>query len=324
MIRRDALKPKLGNDGKPLIGANGKPMHYLLDPPSIAGKMWIWRYLILRRFSQFTILLLFFATFHWGWTLWGQPVLTGNLSGSKFLGVVPMADPFAVLQIFVAQYMLDSEVLIGAAVILALYALLAGRAFCSWVCPLNMVTDLASWLRRRFDVRDVFRLSRNTRYLVLGAALVLSAITGVAAFEWVSPIAMFHRELIFGIGMGWMAILGVFVFELFILKHGWCGHLCPLGAFYSLVGGRTAQLKVHFDKDTCTHCGECTMICPEPQVLNLKRAGKLGTVGSECTNCGRCTPVCPEGSLSFAMRYQVGKRNNSISQENPTSIRRAA
>ena len=36
----------------------------------------------------------------------------------------------------------------------------------------------------------------------MGLALPVSALTGVAAFEWLSPISMIHRELIFGPGLG--------------------------------------------------------------------------------------------------------------------------
>lgn len=155
----------------------------------------------------------------------------------------------------------------------------------------------------------MFGLSRYSRYIVLILALVLSAIMGVAAFEWVSPIGMFHRELIFGLGLGWMAVVGVFLFDLLILKQGWCGHLCPLGAFYALVG-RFAAIRIRFDAPTCTHCGECAKICPEPQVLNLKKAAEAGIVVSgECTNCGRCTTVCPEDTLSFDWRPLIGRHN---------------
>jgi ferredoxin-type protein NapH len=100
-----------------------------------------------------------------------------------------------------------------------------------------------------------------------------------------------------------------------ILKHGWCGHLCPLGAFWSTVGRRTAQVRVRFDAATCTHCGECAKVCPEPQVLNLKRLEETGFVFSgECSNCGRCTPICPEGSLSFDLRPLIRRHNASAAQ----------
>jgi ferredoxin-type protein NapH len=189
--------------------------------------------------------------------------------------------------------------------VLLLYGVLGGRVWCSWVCPINMVTDLAGWLRIRLGIRDMFHLNRNIRYSVLALALLLSALTGVAAFEWVSPISMLHRELIFGMGLGWTAVLGVFLFDLLVLRHGWCGHLCPLGAFYALVG-RLAPVRVRFDTPTCTHCGECARICPEPQVLNLKQAANAGMIASgECTNCGRCITVCPEDTLHFDMRHRI-------------------
>ena len=282
-----------------------------LHARSWAGRVWSWRYLVLRRISQVGILLLFFGTAHWGWHwvfhgVWQYPdkvpLLTGNLSASKFVGVVPMADPFAALQIFLTGHVLQQESLIGAAIVLVFYLLLGGRVFCAWVCPVNMATDLAGWLRARLAIPAMFHLPRTIRYYVLATALVLSAITGVAAFEWVSPIGMLHRELIFGMGAGFLALLAIFLFDLLILKNGWCGHLCPLGGFWSLVG-HTALWRVRFDNSSCTHCGECARICPEPQVLNLRHLEETGFVSSgECSNCGRCTAYCPEGSLAFGAR----------------------
>jgi ferredoxin-type protein NapH len=290
-------------------GGGARPVRLYRLPDSLGGRLWVWRYLILRRLTQFVVILLFFATAHWGWSLFGEPLLSGNLSGSSVAGLIPLADPFAVLQILFTRHVLANDVLIGAAVVLVFYVLVGGRVFCSWVCPVNPVTDLAGWLRNKLGLGNALHLNRSLRYYVLALALVLSLITGLAAFEWVSPIAMLHRELIFGIGMGLIGVAGIFLLDLMVLKHGWCGHLCPLGAFYSIVG-RVAQLRIRFDERTCTKCGECIRVCPEPQVLNLNQAAQLGLVASgECTNCGRCVPVCPEDSLSFDLRPLIGRHN---------------
>jgi ferredoxin-type protein NapH len=274
-------------------------------PATLRGKLRVWRYLILRRSTQFGVLLLFFGSAHWGWSLAGRPLLSGNLSASEVLGSIPLADPFAVTQILLTQHLLEPRVLIGALIVLVFYTLVGGRVWCSWVCPINPVTDLAAWLRQRLAIRDMFHLSRRIRYIVLVLALLLSAVTGVAAFEWVSPISMLHRELIFGIGLGWTAVIGVFLFDLLVLKHGWCGHLCPLGAFYALFG-RLAPLRVRYDTPTCTHCCECVRVCPEPQVLDFRQAAQAGMIASgECSNCGRCIPVCPEDTLHFDLRHWI-------------------
>jgi ferredoxin-type protein NapH len=299
------------------IGANGRPPRHFVMPASMAGKLRVWRYLLLRRAVQLGVLLLFVGTVRLDWTVAGQPLLSGNLSSSEVLGAVPLADPFAVLQILFTGSIPLAEVLIGAGIILVLYAIVGGRTWCAWVCPVNMVTDLAAWLRRRLGIGDLFHLSRSTRYLVLGLALLLSLLTGVAAFEWISPIGMLHRELIFGLGMGWTAVLGVFLFDLFILRNGWCGHLCPLGAFYALIG-RIAQVRIRFDAPGCTRCGECARLCPEPQVLNLREATAAGMIASgECTNCGRCITVCPEGSLHFDLRRLIAAGAGKTTTENP-------
>jgi len=281
-----------------------------LHDRSLGARLWSWRYLFLRRFTQLGILLLFFGTAHWAWQYPKKtPLLTGNLSSSKFIGLVPMTDPLAAFQIFLTGHVLTKETLIGVAVVFTFYLLLGGRVFCAWVCPVNMVTDLAGWLRNRLDIKALVHIPRTVRYYVLAAALALSTITGVAAFEWVSPVGMMHREIIFGFGFGFLALLSIFLFDLLILKNGWCGHLCPLGAFWSLVG-TAGQVKVRFDKSTCTHCGECATVCPEPQVLNLKKLEERGLVYSgECSNCGRCTALCPEGSLAFDLRPLIHKHN---------------
>jgi ferredoxin-type protein NapH len=274
-------------------------------PDSLWGKLKVWRYILYRRIVQIGTLLLFFGSAHWGWTLFDKPILRGNLSSSELLGFIPLADPYATLQIFIAGHVLHQDVLIGAAIVFVLYLMLGARVWCSWVCPINMVTDLAGWIRKRLPVNNMFRLRRNIRYLILGLSLILSLLMGVAAFEWISPISIFHRELIFGIGMGWTAIFAIFIFDLFVLKHGWCGHLCPLGAFYSLLG-KLAPLRIAFDTPTCTHCVECVRVCPEPQVLDFKLAGQLGMISSsECTNCGRCITVCPEDTLKFELRHRI-------------------
>lgn len=275
-----------------------------------------WRTLFLRRLTQFGILLLFFGTARWGWEAAKDvPLLSGNLSASEFLGLIPMADPFAALQIFLAGHVLQTESIIGAALVLGFYALLGGRVFCAWVCPVNAVTDLAGWMRQRLPIPTQWALNRNIRYFVLATALILSLVAGVAAFEWVSPVGMMHRGIVFGMGLGFLALIAIFLFDLLILKNGWCGHLCPLGAFWSLVG-KVALIRVRFDKDSCTHCGECARVCPEPQVLNLKKLEQTGwVVPGECSNCGRCTALCPEGSLNFDLRPLIRRHQPANAAE---------
>ena len=262
-----------------------------------------YRYLILRRLTQVGLLVLYFGANAWGWK-----ILKGNLSSSLFLNYVPMSDPYAALQMLAAGATLAADLLAGAAVVTIFYLLIGGRAFCSWVCPINMVTDAANYARRKLEINRVQGgkqpASRNIRYWVLALSLVLSAIMGVAAFEFVSPISMIHRGIVFGIGFGWAIVVVIFLFDLFVLKNGWCGHVCPLGGFYSLLG-RFSLIRVRHNEANCTLCMKCKTVCPEHQVLHMIGKESLPVVSGECTNCARCIEVCDDDALGFSIRKFV-------------------
>ena len=270
-----------------------------------------YKFLILRRITQISIMLLYILA-----NLYGLNWLVGNLSSSLILDIVPLSDPYAVLQMFAAGAVLTFDIILGAILITIFYLLIGGRAFCSWVCPVNIVTDLANYIRRKFEFNRIQKhtsVSRNLRYWLFGISLVISGIMGITAFELISPIGMIQRGLIFGLGLGWGAILVIFFFDLFILKNGWCGHICPLGGFYSLIG-KFSLIRVHHTVENCTECMKCKEICPEVQVLSMITKESLPVINGECTNCGRCVEVCDDDALNFSIKKLAEERINENSK----------
>ncbi len=254
----------------------------------------------MRRITQTAVLFLFFGGNVYGWS-----VLRGNLSSAKVLDVVALSDPFAILQNLSTGASIANDALIGAAIIFLFYAVLGGRVFCGWVCPVNIVTDTANKIREvlKFNTKlSSWGLKRSVRYWVMGMALILSAFLGVAAFEWISPIGALHRGIIYGFGMGWTYVLVVFLFDLFGARNGFCGHACPLGAFYSLIG-RYGFLRIGYNKEKCTMCMKCLEICPERHVLHTVGNQSGVVLSGECINCGRCIEVCDDNALQFSNIY---------------------
>ena len=261
------------------------------------------KWLLLRRLSQLGILALFLMG-----PLWGVWIVKGNLAASKTLEVLPLTDPHVLLQSLLSGVTPETSALLGAGIVLSFYMILGGRLYCSWVCPVNMLTDLAAWLRRRFGIRTSAQLSRSTRYWMLAMTLILPLLVGGIVWELVNPVSLMFRGIVFGMGWAWLILLGVFLFDLLVAKDGWCGHLCPVGAFYRLVGSKSL-LKVNAaNRQACDDCMECFAVCPEPHVIKpaLKGAAKgLSPVilSADCTSCGRCIDICGRHVFGYGGRH---------------------
>lgn len=193
-------------------GAEARQLHGVLTAS---------RWLIARRISQLAFFMLF-ASGPW----FGIWIAKGTLASSMTLGVLPLTDPLVLLQSLLARHKPELLAIIGAAIVLAAYALINGRAYCSWVCPINPVTDLAAWARRRLDIQKGWNLKPKARYFVLGAVLLAALLTGTIAFELINPITTLYRGLLFGASWGLLGVLLIFLFDLFVARDGWCWALC--------------------------------------------------------------------------------------------------
>lgn len=258
------------------------------------------KYLLARRVVQIGLLILYFGANAYGWH-----ILEGTFGTSKLFSLIPLSDPYTTIQVLATGFILGVDVLIGALLITIFYFIIGGRSFCSWVCPVNMITDLANWMRRKLqlDKQEVnYRfLKRSTRYWIMALGVIVSYFIGIAAFEVISPISIMQRGLIFGFGMGIALLVAIFLFDLFGVKNGWCGHLCPLGATYSLIGSKSI-IRVKHNHENCTNCMDCKTVCPENQVLFMINKESIAIKDGECTNCGRCIDVCNDDALKFGIR----------------------
>lgn len=286
---------------------------------AIIAKGWFLanRWLISRRASQLTVLVLFLLGPWFGWWL-----VSGNLSSSLTLEILPLTDPFVLLQSLAAGHWPESAAITGALIVIGFYLIVGGRAYCAWVCPVNLITDAAFWLRDRLGLGGASSLSKKTRYWFLAATLIMPLISGQVIWELVNPVSMLHRGLIFGVGMAWVILLAVFVFDLFVTRRGWCSHLCPMGAFYSLLGTHSLVRVRADNRAACNDCLDCYRVCPEQQVirpvLNDAKKGTGPVINSaNCTNCGRCIDVCAPKVFHMGLRFNNKVSVDTIQDDRP-------
>ncbi|MBL0636996.1 4Fe-4S binding protein [Aeromonas dhakensis] len=191
--------------------------------------------------------------------------------------------------------------------VLSLSALLLGRAFCAWFCPLGLVGEWLHGLRSRLlsgewtPPRWLDVVLRGQKFLVLAFLLfiVLIAVPGAAlpgyftspyhqAADMKMGAFFFNLTLISGLCLCWVLLLTA------TFRQGFCRYLCPYGAWLALLGLLT-PLRIRRDPARCLRsaghdCDKCSRACPSRiQVHQLIAVRSL-----ECTSCLSCVAACPK------------------------------
>lgn len=286
-----------------------------MNHPGRAGRLARWwmshRWTLLRRLAQTATVLLLISP------LAGLGFFVGNLVSSCLVGIA-LTDPFAGMEVLLASRGVAAGVLGSVLVVVAAYLLL-GRAFCAWLCPLGAVLEGVDWLRERGLRPLLGRLRRSgrlrgrwgrlpdwqppraVRFALAGLLLLAGMVAGLPLFELISPQATLMRALAFGAGLQLWLVALVALFDLLVARRGWCRHLCPAGAAYSLIS-RTGLLRVRLDPGRCTGCRECLSACPMGEAT--LRPAVTGRVEARadaltCTACGACIEICSRRALGF-------------------------
>lgn len=232
-----------------------------------------------------------------------EGVFFGSLSSSSAAGVT-LLDPLAALEAMAAsRSLLTASALAGALLVVAVYGLVRGRAFCGWVCPVNLIGEGVDAMRRRAGISVPERtVGRHAKIIVAAIVVAASALVGFPVFEAVSPIGAVNKGLAFGGFAGAGTLAAVVVAELLVSRRVWCRALCPLGGALQVLG-RVGQVNVAISHDACIHCGKCADAClADPAILAPALAGEDDMVrAGDCMACGACVDACPASALRFRL-----------------------
>ena len=273
----------LAATGKPPLPRNAESSGHL-RPGRTRFRRWTWAH----RAVAFGFLVWFALG---GWLpAW---LFQGNWNAARWFNTINLIDPLVFAETVLASRSVSRELVLGTLPLVAA-AVLLGRIFCGWVCPLGLVLELAEAIRNHLLPRRKRprQLARGWKYLVLAGVLLGSAVAGVPLFAALSPInAPF-------VWRGWHLAVALGIVAGLVLLEFWfprvfCRALCPLGALYSLLG-RWGLLRVRVTGPERLGCLHCTRDCPmgidvlHDHVL----AGHAAVNDPECTRCGSCTDRC--------------------------------
>ena len=243
----------------------------------------------------------------------GLAVHTGTGTPSAWgIGDIAAICPLGAVEAAIASRTIVPPLLIGLVIVAVLVAL-AGRAFCSWGCPVPLLRRVFGIKERKADKptpaeRDGANDSRNW---VLGATVLTTAAFGFPVFCLVCPVGLsfamvFLLIALFGGGdVTWsVLIIPALIAAEVIFFRKWCSHLCPLSSFMSLIGRANRTFQPAIDDAKCLEtahgatCGRCAEVC---EVAINPRHPDLGTTFNECTRCRACADVCPGHAISFPL-----------------------
>jgi ferredoxin-type protein NapH len=191
--------------------------------------------------------------------------------------------------------------LLVAMLIPVLVALILGRVFCGWICPIHFLSELSDrllkFVSRKKYLKDHFLLPREILWFALIGELLLAMILGTPLFVFLSPPGLVGREIMMVVFFKTLALEGVVVlavlFVNLITRRFFCRYLCPLGALLALIG-MVRRLRIVKLDEQCTDCGLCSRSCP----LGLNPA-QAEAESPYCWNCGECVTTCKHDALAF-------------------------
>lgn len=215
-------------------------------------------------------------------------VSAGTLCGFGWNEISALCPVGAILSMVSSRTLIPQAVLSIA--VAALLALLLGRAFCGWVCPVtlwNKIKDFFEPVKKR-RLRESETLSANqeiakgeilksqghacsscgacsgkrgkldSRHAVLGGAVLTSVIFGFPVFCLVCPVGLSFAAVtlvvaLFGFGdLNWSLAFVPFLLALeIVLLKKWCTRFCPISALISLVARFSKTGMPEIDNTKC-------------------------------------------------------------------------
>lgn len=257
----------------------------------------------------------------------------------------------AKIQFVPAVLAMNLAVVIG----LLLLTFIAGRVYCSVICPLGVFQDIISYISsRRKGKKKRFRYAAPLsilRYSVL-ALFVLAIIAGLTAFaSLIAPYSAYGR-MVQNLGQPvviwlnnlmasaaehydnysfyprevWIRSIPVFavaavtfvVIAVLSWRRGriYCNTICPVGTLLGIVS-RYSLFHPVIDTAKCISCGSCARRCKSSCIDIRNHRIDL----SRCVACMDCIDDCRKGAISLGRTTRASIKSASASQA-PDSSRR--
>ena len=184
---------------------------------------------------------------------------------------------------------------------IVLVSLVFGKSFCSWLCPVGLISEMLGDLgdklfgRRLSFPRWLDYPLRSIKYLLL-AFFVYSIFFVMGEFalkqfldspyNLLADVKMYY--FFAEISRLSLIVIGSLMLLSLVIRNFWCRYLCPYGALLGIVGLLSPH-KIKRNLVSCIDCGKCARVCPARIKVDKVRT----VVSDECVSCLSCIESCP-------------------------------
>jgi ferredoxin len=214
---------------------------------------------------------------------------------------------------------------------------LFGRVYCSTICPLGILQDVAIRIAKRVNRRRRFRFKKpfykihyvlflfTVVFALAGSLILLNLFEPFSNYgrilsNLISPsivlanntlgniLGLFNLFFLFQIPLlhiNFVSVIAPLSFLVLVLylsyNYGrlFCNLLCPAGALLGLIS-RFSIFKIVIDENNCKECGLCERVCK----ANCINSDSKEIDFAACVGCFNCIEACPTVGMSYKGRWR--------------------
>jgi ferredoxin len=176
-------------------------------------------------------------------------------------------------------------------------AVLKGRFFCQWICPLGTIYSLPQQISLK---KRILPLRLNA---LLFWAILTAAVFGLSSLLWLDPLSTVSRAGALRETAAWIPglLIPLFLLLSFFQPQVWCTHLCPLGYSFDLLNRKTGRSTLRRDRRQFLAGlglgGVAAAVIPRvgksEQAESVLPPGANRKFAETCTRCYACVSACP-------------------------------
>ena len=180
-------------------------------------------------------------------------------------------------------------------------AYLFKKGFCSWVCPIGLVSEVLGNISDKIFKRRIKPPKwldwplRSLKYIILGffiwAILISMTPESTKAFiysDYNKMTDVLMLKFFTDISAFSLWVIATLIALSLVVRGFWCRYLCPYGGLLGLFS-LISPTRIVRNQKSCIDCSACTHACPS----FIKVESVKEVVSDECSGCMACVDICP-------------------------------